>query len=153
MLHVVINKDSKKGSDRNLDILVLKPDGRPQCSGSVSPSLIPSCQNLLDIMPAGQKFEVWGPADDILPPDITLPKTYYSREFFQLDSFSPPIPFTKTSDPLTKLIDMNAYRGSEVSVDHQHRRKVGLVLKVSNVVVSHGHFPDVHSARKDGTAE
>ena len=48
---------------------------------------------------------------------------------------------------------MTGYSGSEVPVDHPLRRTVGLVLEVSNVVVSHGDFPDVHSAREDGTKE
>lgn len=79
LLYAVIDKDSK-GSDRKLDILVLKPDGHPQCSGSVPASLAPSCQNLLDLFPASHEQDVWGPADDVLA-GIKLPKTFYSRKF------------------------------------------------------------------------
>lgn len=65
------------GGDDNLNIVVLKYEPQVQCSGTVSPSLLSSCQNIVDIMPASKDFTTWGPQDDPLAV-IKLPLTYYS---------------------------------------------------------------------------
>ena len=67
------------GGDNNLEVAVEKYEPHVQCSGTVSPSLLPSCQNIVDTMTASTDFTTWGPEDDPLAV-VKLPIAYYSRE-------------------------------------------------------------------------
>ncbi|CAF9927191.1 hypothetical protein IMSHALPRED_007149 [Imshaugia aleurites] len=67
------------GGDNNLNIIVEKYEPQVQCSGAVSPSLLSSCQNIVDTMPASRDFTTWGPPDDPLAV-VKLPLTYYSLD-------------------------------------------------------------------------
>ena len=82
MLYPVDNKVSS-GGDNNLAVAILKYEPQVQCSGTVAPSLLSSCQNIVDIMPASTDFTTWGPQDDPLAA-VKLPLTFYSREFIRL---------------------------------------------------------------------
>lgn len=65
------------GGDHNLGVVVWKYEPQVQCSGTVSPSLLSSCQSLVNIMPASRDFTTWGPEGDPLAV-VKLPITYYS---------------------------------------------------------------------------
>ena len=67
------------GGDNGLVIIIMKLSLHTQCSGTVAPSLLSSCQNLLDVMPASLDYETWGPPDDPLA-GVKLPLSYYSQD-------------------------------------------------------------------------
>lgn len=69
------------GGDNDLSVAVLKYEPKQvQCSGTVSPSLLSSCQNIVNTMPASMDFTTWGPENDPLAV-MKLPLTYHSCEF------------------------------------------------------------------------
>lgn len=96
-LYPVINADSP-GGDKNLMVAVMNYEPRVQCSGTVAPSLLSSCQNIVDTMPVSRSFTTWGPEDDPLAV-VKLPLTYFSRKS---TGFSP---FQKMMHRMTQLTE------------------------------------------------
>lgn len=85
------------GADNSLKISVQYYEPRVQCSGTVAPSLLPSCQNIVDTMPADKIMTTWGPEDDPLA-HTKLPMTLFSRKSTLL------CPFQTMMQWMTKLI-------------------------------------------------
>ena len=69
-----------------------------KCFRTVDPSLLSSCQNIVDTMSASRDFTTWGPHDDPLAV-VKLPLVFYSREFIRF--FLP-----KFQHWMTRLIEM-----------------------------------------------
>lgn len=80
-----LTKKFPPGGDNNLSVIVKRYEGPTECSGTVPPSLLSSCQNIVDTMPVSTYFTTWGPAHDPLAV-MKLPLAYYSRESFRVVS-------------------------------------------------------------------
>ena len=89
------------GGDNNLVVSVQIYEPQVQCSGAVSPSLLSSCQNIIDTMPADKSFTTWGPQNDPLA-HMELPLTLYSRKSTR------GFPFQKTLQQMARLSDCYA---------------------------------------------
>ena len=118
----MIDRQRSSGGDNNLSIIVAKYEPQVQCSGAVPASLLASCQNIVDTMPASRDFTTWGPESDPLAV-VKLPLTYYSRESIH-SCLHPIILHGRT------LITFLRCRGSTLQIEHSHRRSNRYVLKV-----------------------
>ena len=93
-----------------------------QCSGTVEPSLLSSCQNIVDTMSASRDFTTWGPHDDPLAV-VKLPLIFHSREFIRF--FLPKI--SALDDQADRIMH---FRGWKVQNEHSHGRADGYVFDV-----------------------
>lgn len=100
MIFVPIVNANVPGIVHSLKVGVHDYEPRVQCTGAVAPSLLSSCQNIIDTMPADKRFTTWGPQDDPIA-HMKLPLTYYSRKSSQL------LPSHESIQQMTRLIINN----------------------------------------------